>query len=329
MLPESALEPFDSAEYQFEVAWDAHRVLAFISKEGLELRDRRGRDVLALFPELGNLSQAVDPESVIDGEIAICDAEGRPDPSALARRLRAGRAERAAHSSTTPAVLLAYDLLYLRGTALLNTPLTRRQALLRESAHKSANFCLPDAVERDGIAFFDAALEKGLGGMIAKRKDSRYLPGRRSPDWLLVEAVRRDDFLVIGWLPPPPGGRLPFEALALATHEQGQLRYVGQVAGGFEERDRERIMTTVRGLFRATPPAADVPDTASFRWLEPRLVVRVKFSEWSPDRRLRFPIFVGLREDVAPHEVQVHGGVTVPPASPGRSPLVVPTLPLS
>ncbi len=324
----TALEPFDSLDHQFEVCWDGLRALALLGPQGIELYDRRGREVLPLFPELADIERALDRDSVLDGEVAICDAEGRPDSDALALRLQARRAGAGARAARSPAVFIAYDLLYLRGAALLSQPLTRRQAALRENARRVPRLCLPDAVEHDGIAFFDAAVEKGLSGVIAKRKDSRYVPGSRSPDWLVIEAVRRDDFLVVGWLPGAPDASLPFEALALATHDQGELRYVGQAAGGFETRDRERIMAAIRPLFRATSPAADAPEVPGFRWVEPRVVVRVKFSEWSPERRLRFPIFVGLREDVAPHEVQAHPGLAVPPAREGQRQVVVPTLPI-
>ncbi len=329
MLPMAALEPFDSPEHQFEVAWDGLRALAFVGDKEIELRDRRGRDVLPIFPELGALARAGPPDSVVDGEVAICDAEGRPDADELARRLQAGRAQTAVLAERRPAVFIASDLLYLRGSALLNQPLTRRQALLRKHARRGSHVCPPDPVDGEGVALFDAAVDRGLGGIIAKRKESRYLPGRRSPDWLLIEAVRRDDFLVIGWLPADAGTSLPFDALALATHDQGELCYVGQVAGGFEGRTRERIMATLRPLFRATAPAARAPQDTGFRWVEPRVVVRVKFSEWSPDRRLRFPIFVGVRDDVAPSDVQAHGGVTVRASSgEGSRRVIVPTLPL-
>jgi bifunctional non-homologous end joining protein LigD len=328
MLPVPALEPFDSADYQFEVAWDGLRALAFVGEQAIELRDRRGRDVLAVFPELVGLAQACPPESVLDGEVAICDAEGRPDADELVRRLQAGRAQTAVLAARRPAVFIAYDLLYLRADSLLNHPLTRRQAWLREHARRGSPICPPDPVDGEGIALFDAAVDRGLTGIVAKRKESRYLPGRRSPDWLLIEAVRRDDFLVVGWRPAAAGIGLPFDALALATHDKGELRFVGQVAGGFEGRIRERIMEALRPLFRATSAAAQVPEDAGFRWVEPRLVVRVKFSEWSPDRRLRFPIFVAVRDDVVPGEVQAHGGVTVRLSGDGARRVVVPTLPL-
>jgi len=323
-----ALEPFDSREHRFEVCWDGLRTLAFITPQGLELRDRRGRDMLPLFPELAGLEGALDHDSVVDGEVAICDAQGRPDADALALRLQGRRTGSTARAARSPAVFIAYDLLYLRGAPLLLQPLTRRQAALRENARRIPRLCLPDVVEHDGIAFFDAAADRGLSGIIAKREDSRYVPGSRSPDWLVIEAVRRDDFLVVGWLPGAPGAGQPFEAIALATHDQSELRYVGQVAGGFEARDRERIMAAIKPLFRATSPAVQAPVVPNFRWVEPRVVVRVKFSEWSPDRRLRFPIFVALREDVAPHEVQAHPGLTVPPAHEARRQVVVPTLPI-
>jgi len=308
MLPGGTSEPFDSSDYLFEVRWDGVRALAFIEAGSYHLQDQSGRNISEVFPELSELLRCADGDQVVlDGMVVLSDDKGRPDFAALDRRMRIASAdgvEKAAQRQ--PAAYIAFDLLYLEARSLMSLSLLRRRKALTQVVRAAGRVCLSDAVAAEGISFFEAAREMGIDAVIAKRKDSPYLPGGRSPGWLLVQDVPRQDVVVLGFVPDASSGG--FESLIVGVYPasgNGAPRpvYAGAVGGGFD-RGTERLLAHALPGLRVgaeRPDGAErVPDDAI--WVRPELVVSVKFSEWTADGTLRFPIFIGLHPEVDPRE---------------------------
>jgi DNA ligase D-like protein (predicted ligase) len=289
---------FSSQEYVFEVKWEGLRCLLFIDGERhVRLQDRALRDITALVPSLGTAHRQVAPGTVLDGELVATDDGGRPDQAALRRQLQAG-----ARPSRRPLAYLAFDILYAGGRSLLRQPLLRRKARLRRNVTSGDGVFVPDYIEGEGVELFEACLERGLEGVIAKHRDSTYVPGQRSPFWLSVKAVKSDDFIVLGATPGDP-----FGALLVGYHEDGRLLPCGSVGGGFDDEAMALLAAELQRLERRESPLSPEPVvTAPVRWCSPELVVSVRYSEWAPDGTLRFPIFNGVRRDVHPAECVRH-----------------------
>jgi bifunctional non-homologous end joining protein LigD len=194
-----------------------------------------------------------------------------------------------------------------------------------QAIRSSGQIYVVEPVADDGLAFFDAARENGLSGMVAKRFDSPYRAGQRHPDWLLIEAVRHQDFAVIGFI-AQPGDRL-LEALVVATYDGRQFQAAGRVVGGFDAAASRRMRRALDVLPKAPPPEDIRWSDDRICWVEPRVVVAVKFSEWDRNGQLRFPIFSGLRPEVAPQECVRTAMVEPPqPAVPRRVDIQLPRL---
>jgi bifunctional non-homologous end joining protein LigD len=316
MLPMPAAAPFDSPDYAFDVAWDGVRALAAIDGGQVTLWGRGLADLTSRYPEVQGLAAMAPTETIVDGELIVSDAEGRPDAVALEERQQATRPEAVARAARAhPATYVVHDLLYLRGRSLLKEPLVRRRPRLNEVLQSSGRIYVVEPVADDGRAFFDAAREKGLEGVVAKRFDSPYRAGQRHPDWLAIDAVRRQDFAVMGFI--PEAGAQLLEALVVGTYEGRGFQPAGRVGGGFDAATSRRL----RKLLDALPPAAGPDDSrrAADRicWVKPQLVVGIKFSEWDRNGQLRFPIFNGLKPEVAAEEC-VRTAMVEPP-EPGRS----------
>ena len=299
MQAASAEAPFSSPEYIFEVKWDGLRCMLFRDPEGkVHLQDRGLNDLTPDLPEVTAAAARVPPGSVIDGELVATDPDGRPDYPRLRERLTGGAARR----EEIPVAYLAFDALYLEEKPLLRQPVGRRRARLRKAVEAGGHIFVPDHIEEDGVELFEACLERGLEGVVAKHSLSPYVPGQRSPFWLKVKAVKSDDFVVIGWT-----GAEPFDALLVGYHEDGRLLPCGTVGGGYDRAAMEAIKERLAGL-ASTASALDPPPimTRPVHWLRPELVVSVRYSEWSPDGTLRFPIFNGLRPEVHPAEAVRH-----------------------
>ena len=241
MFPGGASEPFDSREHLFEVRWDGLRALAFVEGGGYHLQDQSGRNISELFPELGEIPRRLGVDEVIlDGIVVISDSQGRPDFAALDRRMRLSSPDGMAQAAARqPAAFVVFDILYAEARSVMSMTLLKRRKLLKEVLEGEGRICLSDAVAAEGIAFFDAAREMGIEAVIAKRKDSVYLPGGRSPSWLLVQDVPRQDVVVVGYIPDSHGGA--FESLLVGIYVDQQVTYAGAVGGGFDQRT-ERLL---------------------------------------------------------------------------------------
>jgi DNA ligase D-like protein (predicted ligase) len=294
MLAVSAEAPFSSDDYLFEVKWDGIRCLMFVGWDGeIRLQDRALQDLTPLLPELHKIGKQAAPGAVLDGELVVTDLEGRPDLPSLRTRL-AGGAEAV---DSVPLAFLAFDALYLSGRPLLRQPLHRRRGRLQRAVTSGGHLFVPYHIESEGVELFEACLERGLEGMMAKHRDSTYVPGQRSPFWLKVQAVKSDDFVVIGSTPGRPGDA--FGALLVGYYEHGRLLPCGTVGGGYDEEAGQVLASRLRELAVADSPLDPPPVmVAPVRWCRPELVISVRYSEWAPDGTLRFPIFNEVRPEV-------------------------------
>jgi bifunctional non-homologous end joining protein LigD len=300
MQPVQASEPFSADDYLFEVKWDGLRCLLFADDEGrVRLQNRALEDITEAAPELRKVARQVTPASVFDGELVATDEEGRPDRQLLEDRMR-GRAAPA----QAPLSYLAFDALFLNRRPQLRQPLRRRKARLKRAVQPGNHLFVPDHIQREGVELYQACLERGLEGVVAKHTASTYVPGQRSPFWLTIDAVMRGDFVVLG---STPGS--PFTALLVGAYEDGRLLPCGSLTGGFDDEECCELAAALRRLHQDECPLTPPPQlTAPVDWVRPELVVRVRYSEWSRDGTLRFPIFDGLRHDTHPAEC-----VRIPP----------------
>jgi len=299
MQAASAEAPFSSPDYLFEVKWDGLRCILFRDVDGrVRLQDRGLNDITADLPEVVAAARRVPPGSVIDGELVATDNEGRPDYPRLRERLTGG----AELKDKIPTAYLAFDALYLEEKPLMRQPISRRRARLKKAVEAGGHIFVPDHIEEDGVELFEACLERGLEGVVAKHKLSPYVAGQRSPFWLKVKAVKSDDFVVIGWM-----GNKPFDALVVGYHEDERLLPCGTVGGGYDDATSRTIKEALVELATEDSPLDPRPIMVKpVHWVRPDLVVSVRYSEWSPDGTLRFPIFNGLRPEVHPAEAIRH-----------------------
>jgi bifunctional non-homologous end joining protein LigD len=311
MLPASAPEPFDSTAYSFDVIWDGVRALLFIERGHVRVEDRYGRDVTARYPELHPVASHVNGDgAVLDGVIACLDEDGRPDFDLLHRRLLVrDDLQSTLLAADAPVTFECFDILYRGGLSVMDEPLHHRKALLHGAVRVRGVLDVPDSVEREGVAFFEAARAHGLPGIIAKERESRYRPGVRDGSWLAMRVYQRDKFVIAGYtyghaLRPgrPAHTATPFDSLLLAQYDgNGALRFAGEVEGPFAPAAVPDMAASFDALASPDSPIAggSVPGRLVF-WCSPELVASVRFAGRSVTG-LRFPFFEHLRPDVPAH----------------------------
>ena len=284
-------------EWTFEVKFDGYRAIAYIRGAECRLVSRNGNDLTDRFGSVAAaLVKAVrSPNAVIDGEITRVDETGRTSFSEL-------------QQGTGALVYFAFDLLELDGETLVGAPLRERKARLRELlVPRAAGVSYSESFD-DGAALHEVVRERALEGIVAKRVDSTYKSGRRTHDWVKLKVDSSDEFVVAGYTRGTGRRAASFGALALAVNEGGELRYVGNVGTGFSEDEIEKLLGLLRPLHRNDPPFREPPKMPRVRrgdvqWVEPELVVQVRYGEWTHDGHLRHPAYLGIRDDKLAAEV--------------------------
>lgn len=298
MLATLAERPFRDDKWVFEIKWDGIRALVQCHNGHARLVSRTGRDLTAQYPELAGIAPAIHGEAVLDGEIVALDAHGVSSFHRLQQRMNltdAGEIARAA--ARVPVEFYAFDLLLHAGKDLTRLPLLERKAKLAALGLQSP-WRYADHVVGDGVGLFAEARKRGLEGIIAKRADSPYEAGR-SRQWLKFKLQRRQEAVIVGYT-DPRGARTEFGALLLAVYDPGakQFQFAGRVGTGFDQATRKDILGHLRPS--AAPPIPGLRERA--HWVKPTTVAEVRFAEWTPDGRLRAPVFLGLRVDKNPRE---------------------------
>jgi bifunctional non-homologous end joining protein LigD len=314
MLATPVDDPFDSPDWLFEIKWDGYRAIAFIQEGKVRLVSRNQNDLTAQYKDLHDLPSYVNAKvAILDGEVVALDEAGRSSFSLMQQRTGfRDRSRRVAAQPGIPVLYYAFDLLYLEGYDLRRVELEQRKAALA-SLLKSENGVLRFSDHfSDGRALFEIASEKGLEGILAKKRTSLYQE-RRSRDWLKIKITHRLE-CVIGGYTEPEGSRAHFGSVVLGLYDkQGHLVHVGQAGSGFDHKTLAHVWGLLHRLeTKANPFYGPVDSLRSVHWVKPELVAEIQFSEWthSTDEggpKLRAPVFLGLREDKEPKECVLEG----------------------
>ena len=319
MLATLGAQPFSRPGWLFEVKYDGVRVLAARDGGAVELWGRAGQQFTERYPEVVAALRALPLERfVLDGEVVALDERGRPSFQRLQARMHLTRtADVLGARATTPVTGVFFDALALDGRDLRDLPLEARKECLALVLPARGVIHATGHVLEHGEAFYDAASEQRLEGIVAKRVTSRYTAGR-SPDWVKLKCHLRQEF-VIGGYTAPQGTRTRFGALHVGVYDGGTLTYVGRVGTGFDDATLDAIWRRLQPLRRAASPfGRSTPTGRGHTWVEPTLVCEVRFTEWTHDRGIRHPAFLGLREDKAAtscqREIPVEDGASPAPA---------------
>jgi bifunctional non-homologous end joining protein LigD len=298
--------------WTFEPKYDGIRVLAYATPTQVRLITRNGKDKVQQFPEivaaLKTLASQARRSLVLDGEIvALIDGEPARFQELQGRiHVKASHMIQR-HSASTPAALILFDILMDGDEVLIKEPWSERRARLvkRVGKRTSKQLRITESVEGDGKKMLERARRQGWEGIIAKRIDSRYEPGSRSRNWLKLKIEFRQEFVVGGYT-EPRNSREHIGALLLGYFDHDRFIYVGHTGGGFTRQGLLEMYRRLKPLERKTSPFEETPKTnEKAHWVKPEVVVEVKFSEWTADRRLRQPIFLGVRDDKDPKEVSL------------------------
>jgi bifunctional non-homologous end joining protein LigD len=300
MLARQRERPFRDGGWIFELKYDGYRTIAARTDAGPLLLSRNGHDLQARFPEVARAVAALPGDGlVLDGELVVLDAEGRPSFQGLQKRAQLTRrvdVERGAVER--PATLYAFDLLAVGGHDLRSLPLVERKRLLRPLLPPRGLVRFADDVPAEGEALFAEVRRQGLEGIMAKRAAAPYRGGR-SEDWLKIKAERAGEFWVVGWSAQEPGQRVG--SLDLVAWREGEPVYAGRVGSGLTEEQQRWLAKLLPTLARVEPAlsaAAAAPRDA--RWVAPRLVAEVRYKEWTEGKQLRQPVLLDLREEELP-----------------------------
>ena len=310
MLAESIEKPFDDADWLFEIKWDGYRAVAFISDGKVRLVSRNQNELTARYPELKDMAEFVKAKNaILDGEVVALDAEGKASFSLMQQRtgFRPG-GKRVAAKAEFPVLYYAFDLIYLDGEDWRRVPLEERKRKLAAVIVAGDSVRYSDHYEEQGRALFEIAKQKGLEGIVAKRRNSCY-EERRSGEWLKIK-IRHQLECVVGGYTQPEGSRAHFGSLVLGLYDgKGRLIHVGQAGSGFNQKSLAEIWKTLKKLETKTNPFfGEVEALRRVSWVEPELVAAIEYAEWThgagagSSPKLRAPVFLGLRDDKDPKE---------------------------
>lgn len=286
--------PFDSDEHLFEIKWDGIRALAFFGPGLRRLQGRKLTDVSARYPEITAALEKLPGEGVLDGEIVVLDADGRPnfqrvlardqtrDPSAVPLKAR-----------QHPAAYMAFDLIHHDGTPLFERPLLERKRRLADVLKNAPSAIVESTwVVGRGRAMFGQAARQRLEGIVAKHLSSRYLPGERTRNWLKLKVRRSVDAIVLATVREKRTRRV--KSLVLGAYRDGALAWIGNVGSGLDQLTVTALGTNLGPLEGPPRPELGVVAPGDLSWLRPALVARVEFAELTKDGRLRHPVFLGF-----------------------------------
>jgi bifunctional non-homologous end joining protein LigD len=306
MLARPGSLPRDDEAYGYEVKWDGIRAVLHADHGHMRLEGRNGTDFTPRYPELRELARDLRAaRMILDGEVVAFDPEGRPSFERLQTRMHlASDSAVRRRMRDTPVTYVIFDLLWIEGHSTLALPYEERRRLLEGLGLDGPAWRTPAYHRGEGEALLGATAELGVEGVVAKRLDCPYEPGRRSGAWIKVKNVTKQSVVIGGYTPGEGGRSSTLGALAVGVHEDGRLVYAGKVGTGYTETTLGTLMRELEPLRRERSPFEGRQPPRGTLFVEPRLVADVEFREWTRSGTLRAPSFKGLRPDVDPAEVE-------------------------
>jgi bifunctional non-homologous end joining protein LigD len=291
MLCSLIKEPFQDPEYLYEVKFDGYRITASVKKGKVTLNSRSGIDYTHKYPAVANELKKLDFDVVLDGEIVALNKEGHPDFDALQK-----------NTGENPLAFYIFDIIWGKGYDLMNLPLIERKDILSQLVPFNEVLKYSDHFD-DGIQLFDLIKTQQMEGIVAKKRQSLYQPGKRNKDWLKLPTERRQEFVIGGWTESESG--TPFAALVFGYYEKGKLIYQGHAGGGYTNKQKKEIFEKIKKLEIPEKPFANKVDTArKVHWMRPELVANIKFATYTSSGNIRKPaIFLSFRDDKKPEKV--------------------------
>jgi bifunctional non-homologous end joining protein LigD len=296
MMAESVKTPFDSPDWIFEIKLDGYRAITVFDSTGkAHFWSRNGLPLEAKFPAIANaVSKLKLRSTVLDGEVVAVDENRIPRFQLLQRFQK---------QPTAPTLYYVFDVLWHEGEDLTGKPILERRSVLERILKPAAGIQLGRYVEDEGKALFKLTKEKGMEGIIAKRKDSVYRPGKRTSDWLKIKARLQQEF-VVGGFTAPKGSRKHLGAIVLGAYTKGKLRHYGYAGSGFTEKGLKDAVDRMKPLFTNKCPFVNPPNIKEkIQWVRSKLVCEVEYAELTADDQLRQTTFLGWREDKKAQEV--------------------------
>ena len=290
-------DPFDDDEYIYELKWDGERCVAFLDPTGcVDLRNKRNVRMLPKVPELKNIYKQVNARCILDGELMVLK-EGKPDFFEIQRRsLTTNQFKIELASKQYPATFIAFDILYYDNADITDQPLVKRKEFLDKAGTESERLAISRYIENNGIAFYDIAEAQELEGIVAKRKDSIYIQGKRTKEWIKIKRMKDDDFIICGYI--FKGNNMI--SLVLGKYQDDIIRYKGHVTMGVGKDTVEQLQKLPAGYPPAETPNGHGNEKAV--WVQPKLVGVVKYMPREGSDGRHQSVFKGLRYDKSPSE---------------------------
>ena len=295
MLAKETTEAFDNKEWLFEIKWDGYRAISEIEKGRVKLYSRNGLSFETAYPPIFKALSKIMDKVVLDGEIVVLNEHGQPEFQLL---------QHYDNNREKPIIYYVFDILSFNGKNTCDLPLIERKKILSSIKFDNNFIRYSDHILENGKSFFEVTKEKNLEGMMAKKVNSIYMPGKRTTDWLKVKHSKTQEAIIAGYT-PPAGSRKYFGSIVLGIlNENKKLKYIGNSGSGFNQASLKELYNLMNPLIQAKSPFAErIKDNSKITWLKPELIAEIKFSEITNDGKLRHPIFLHLREDKLKTEV--------------------------
>jgi bifunctional non-homologous end joining protein LigD len=302
--------PTPDDAWGFEFKWDGIRAIAYVDGGTVRMISRTGEDITPRYPEVHAMGRALGSNEVIlDGEIVALDDKGRPSFEEIQQRMGlTSETEIRRKMKEVPVTYMAFDLLWHDGHSLMEQPYTDRRNALAKLKLAGTSWQAPPFEKGGGKTMLEASAKAGLEGIVAKKLDSKYEPGRRSGSWLKIKNRNRQELVIGGWLEGEGKRRGYPGALLVGYYDKGKFVYAGKVGTGFSDATLDKLNKILKPLARDTSPfdVGSPPRAANF--VEPKIVAEFEFVEWTRSGQLRAPAFKGFREDKPAREVVREGG---------------------
>jgi len=304
MLCTLTKEPIDDPDYLFEIKWDGYRIVSYVNKGKVRMDSRSALNYTSKYPPVAEALQKLKHDVVLDGEVVVFNEEGHPDFDAL----------QTFNGHTTAISYCVFNILWLDGYNLMELQLTERKEILQKLLKGNKVIRFSESFD-DGPALCKQILDLNLEGIVAKRKDSKYVEDERGNNWLKTPTRKRQEFVIGGWAESDKSRS--FRSLLFGAYNKNKFEWIGRSGGGYKEKDMPGILQQLKKLeIKESPFSNKVLDTkgAAMHWVKPQLVANFEFAAWTKSGRIRKPAtFLGFRKDKKAKDVvrEVPKSVTI------------------